>query len=515
MESSNQTTTTTTTKTTPWTLDSFLDSSPPWLLSAAVHVLLLVLLALLMLPRPGQPSIIAEVRYSEYIGDIDDHIAGLLEGVISEDTMMAAEILNPVIAPLLVLPPFIIMPDGRIASTHAPNVQLPIQYSFHGRQEGQQAALLRRGGGNATTQEAVRRGLAWLARVQRPDGSWSLAGRPLNPLRPGGMYPDGAIHENEVAATAMALLAFQGYGVTPYNDREFSENVAAGWRWLLTQQDADGCFFNERAAPAMQRFYTHGLGTIAICELYGMTRREEYREPAMHAIEYLLRHQTPGGGWRYYPMLQENDLSVTGWGLMAMKSARMAGLDVPQEHFNRVYQYLDSVSKDWGARYSYRCPEEATNPADAQATASMTAVGLLCRMYLGWSRDNPELNDGLEFLTRPEHLIRYDPLPSDRLSWQRDVYAWYHTTLVAHHAGAPHWRRWNDVMRQAIPEQQVREGPEAGSWDPHLPTPDAYSVAGGRLYVTCLSIYMLTVYYRHMPLYQNIPTGYEEYAENE
>jgi hypothetical protein len=62
-----------------------------------------------------------------------------------------------------------------------------------------------------------------------------------------------------------------------------------------------------------------------------------------------------------------------------------------------------------------------------------------------------------------------------------------------------HWRTWNEVMRVALPENQVREGRERGSWDPRG---DRWGDSGGRLFVTCLSVYMLEVYYRHLPIYQ-------------
>ena len=59
-------------------------------------------------------------------------------------------------------------------------------------------------------------------------------------------------------------------------------------------------------------------------------------------------------------------------------------------------------------------------------------------------------------------------------------------------------------MRQVVPEHQVARGRETGSWDPNRPTQDQWANHGGRLYVTCLSIYMLEVYYRHLPLYASV-----------
>jgi hypothetical protein len=61
------------------------------------------------------------------------------------------------------------------------------------------------------------------------------------------------------------------------------------------------------------------------------------------------------------------------------------------------------------------------------------------------------------------------------------------------------WNRWNAVMRQAIPAAQTKTGPDRGSWNP---SGDRWGAHGGRLYVTCLSLYMLESYYRHLPIYQ-------------
>ena len=73
--------------------------------------------------------------------------------------------------------------------------------------------------------------------------------------------------------------------------------------------------------------------------------------------------------------------------------------------------------------------------------------------------------------------------------------------------GGEPWKRWNAVMRQVMPAQQIPRGKEGGSWNPRgsgNEEDDQFAGSGGRLYVTCLSIYMLEVYYRHMPLYSGV-----------
>jgi hypothetical protein len=66
--------------------------------------------------------------------------------------------------------------------------------------------------------------------------------------------------------------------------------------------------------------------------------------------------------------------------------------------------------------------------------------------------------------------------------------------------GGDLWDEWNKVMREEVPRHQVKTGAERGSWDP---ADDRWGNHGGRLFVTCLSIYMLEVYYRHLPIYNH------------
>src|SRR5690606_25281767 len=123
------------------------------------------------------------------------------------------------------------------------------------------------------------------------------------------------------------------------------------------------------------------------------------------------------------------------------------------------------------------------------------AEGLLCRQYLGWKQDDPRLVEGI---TR---LVEKAPIAYDG-SQLHDVYYWYYATQVAHHMEGTIWETWNRHMRQIVPEKQTKDGPEAGSWDPFS---DQWGDGNGRLYMTCLSIYMLEVYYRHLPIY----SGYQ------
>lgn len=452
-------------------------SAPPFLISAIFHAVLLIVLALWVFAVPGQSQVSLQVLYAEKLGeqlDFDSPLIGLDEAD-QEPELSKSELPE-------VEDPFAAPPELNVSVEHGNTASSKIEanaigLALEGRREGMKKALLGRYGGNATTEAAVQRGLEWLARKQKPEGYWSLQ----------GAYPDGAGSENQAAATAMALLAFQGAGNTHQSGR-FKTNVAKAWRWLLEEQDAEGNFFHDGQFNAA--FYTQGQCTIAACEIYGMTKDPKFKEPAERAIKYCIDTQSPMGGWKYVPR-ERSDVSVTGWVVMALQSARMAGLTIPEqeERFRRIGRFLDKCTDDGGSRYGYE-PGRAS-------TLAMTAEALLCRQYLGWPHDDERLNNGCRWLfNNEENLVNFNR--------KRDAYYWYYATQVAHHMGGEYWENWNTVMRQEVPRFQVTSGPEAGSWSPVKPTRDQWEANGGRLYVTCLHIYMLEVYYRHLPIYHKV-----------
>ena len=89
----------------------------------------------------------------------------------------------------------------------------------------------------------------------------------------------------------------------------------------------------------------------------------------------------------------------------------------------------------------------------------------------------------------------------------RDTGYWYYATQATFNVQGSYWRRWNQAMSRLLTQQQIKHGAESGSWDPRLPVQDQWASAGGRLYVTCLSICMLEVYYRHLPVYSDAASG--------
>jgi len=441
----------------------------PWFWSITLHIALLILLALIFLS-----PVLRQEPFDVLIGFANIPLPH-----------------NPIVAPPDdgngEVPSPLDTPGSLTASeeTAVPQVELPHPspgLHFSGRDPALRAVMLGGGGGGGETDEAVLAGLHWLVRVQQPNGAWHFS----------DTFPQSASKDREdaLAATAMALLAFQGFGVVPDSLHplliDFARPVRRGWDWLLQRQNPDGSFFTPSEKTDMHRFYTHALCTIALCERLAMTGDETLREPAQRAIDYCVRHQSlRGGGWRYLPdrYSDQSDVSVTGWIVLALKSGESAGLTVPAEMYNRVMDFLDAMMVE--NQYRYR--EEEPEPR-----ISMTAEALLCRILLGWQREDRRLAAGVQLML--------DTPPSFAEHYQRDVYYWFFATQTLYHYGGEEWRTWNLQMRDVLLRHQEQYDANRGSWNPQRPVRDQW-VQYGRLYTTCMSLYILEVYYRHLRVF--------------
>jgi hypothetical protein len=337
-------------------------------------------------------------------------------------------------------------------------------------------------GGNEASEAAVARALEWFAAHQNQDGSWNFDHR-TGPCQ-GRCGDPGRLSDCKTGATAMALLPFLGAGQT-HKEGKYKANVNAGLYFLTSQmkvQNRNGMQAGDLAQGGGS-MYSHGLAAIVLTEAYAMTQDRGLMGPAQLSINHIVYAQDPvGGGWRYQPRTP-GDTSVVGWQLMALKSGHMAYLQVPPGTIIGATKFLDSVSAESGAKYGY------TGPGGGQAT---TAVGLLCRMYLGWKKDHPGIERGVEFLSNigPSKGNMY--------------YNYYATQVMRHYGGDPgaegndKWDKWNKEMRDWLVASQDLNGHQKGSW--HMKG-DHGSESGGRIYCTSMATMILEVYYRHMPIY--------------
>ncbi|QDV72389.1 hypothetical protein [Botrimarina mediterranea] len=477
-----------------------------WMISFAAHALVCLLLAVSTmppLPLSTTFTLLGEPPPAEVLDeslDLDDASFELASEDLSQPLENAAA--PPLAAPtpeMTTAPQPAVDLSSLLASS---SISMPTDTSFavvpgtgtDGRSDAGRAALVAAKGGSPASEAAVARGLKWLADHQNPDGTWSLIhtagecrGRCDHPAKVPGKDP---FNDSLTSATGLALLPFLGAGETHKRGRYrrvIRNGLSALVRLGKLDEDNPGLTWADSG-----RMYAHGICAIVLCEAYGLTKDPELRAPAQAALAYLAYAQDPaGGGWRYRPQ-EAGDTSVTGWQIMALKSGMLAGFQTPPRIASRASQFLDSASTDNGSRYGYLAapePVDGAEPPPYNGTPTLTAVGLLCRMYLGWDHDDDRLARGVE------RLAKEGPRSGNF------YHNYYAAQTIFHHTGGvgPVWREWNEKVRDQLVEQQATRGHERGSWWIEGPHNDR----GGRLYATALATMTLEVYYRYLPLYQS------------
>ncbi len=334
-------------------------------------------------------------------------------------------------------------------------------------------------------------GLGWLARHQSPDGSWDCDGFTACCDGKGGPACTGRGQATfDSGVTGLALLALLGAGYDGSTESLNDLAVRRGLKWLRDSQDAQGCF-GPRGDPRYT--YSHACATIAMCEAASFTKNPIWRRSAQRGADYIAACQNPYKAWRYGEKPGDNDASVTGWMIMALKAAKDAGLTINERTILDGLAFIDSMTDEDTGRTGYTKkgelpvrPEGGTAKWPAAQSESLTAVGLCSRIFTGKADQNPMVKAGAALLSKK--------LPVwDEASGSIDMYYWYYGTLAMYQLGGDNWARWNKNLESIVIEHQVKAGCAAGSYDPI----DPWSDEGGRVYSTALMTLCYEVYVRY------------------
>ena len=318
--------------------------------------------------------------------------------------------------------------------------------------------------GGVKARSAVDSALHWLATHQEPSGVW-----------------DAEKHEGkknaDPAVTGLAVLALMGGGHTTRKG-EYRRNVLRGLEALLRRQSDDGA--------VDKNMYCHAIATIALCEAYGRARDERVGLAARKAVAYCEKAVNPDGGWRYTANCGISDMSVFGWVIMALKTARLAQIKFDHAVYSQAMSFVDSVTDRGASQQSNGVVSYLYTPEqvfEGNAHPALTVAGMMVRQFSGVGVKSHILLMGAE-LTRKH--------PPD---WkQKDFYLWYYATYAMHNMGGEHRVWWNRRIRDTLLDHQCQEGDNAGSWDPK---DDRWAAQGGRVYTTALGALCLEVYYRY------------------
>lgn len=310
------------------------------------------------------------------------------------------------------------------------------------------------------TDEAIARGLAFLAERQEPDGSF-LAGR----------------FGKNVAITSLVCLAFMADGNLP--DRgPYAAQVDRGLGFILDSATDSGLI---AAGDAQGPMYGHGFAALFLGEIEGMTRggpdtarADRLHEALVKSIRLIERTQNDEGGWRYNPVPYDADVSVTICQVMALRSARHAGIAVDKNVIDRAVEYVRRCQNpDGGFRYQ----------ADSGGSAwPRSAAGVATLFYAGVYSDEA-IDSGLAYLDRTA-------MPGNAMaSRSHYFYGHYYAVQANYLAGGEHWERWWPAIRAELLGRQSDDG----SWD---------DSTAGHNYGTAMALIILQMPKRYLPIFQ-------------
>lgn len=307
---------------------------------------------------------------------------------------------------------------------------------------------------------AVTQGLAALAGIQNADGSFG-AGR----------------FSRNVAVVALAGLAFMGDGHVPGRGK-YGPVVERALQFVLACSTETGLIAGDATNGPM---YGHGFATLFLGEVYGMTAGGEDTQLARRTHEALVRAcrliertQNDDGGWRYNPVPFDADVSVTIAQIMALRSARNAGIEVPRATIDRAVAYVRKCQNPDGG-FMYQLPSGVSLwPRSAAGVASLYYAGIY---------EGDDIAKGLAYLRL--NAMPNSPSRSESHYW----YGQYYTAQTMYLAGGRYWAEfWPAVRAELI----ARQGP-LGFWN---------DTSVGPAYGTSMALIVLQMPKRYLPIFQ-------------
>ena len=341
--------------------------------------------------------------------------------------------------------------------------------------------------------DSTDRALKYLVSKQREDGSFD------------------SIAIGQPGVTGFGVLAFLAQGKTP-TDAQYGPAISKAVDFICSQQKKNGLLaavapnavsIQRITDPASGKYqpaaYNHAIAGIALAEVYGECDKEratQVAEVIEKAIAATLEMQgwrkgaIDQGGWRYigqpYPP-EDSDLSITGWHIMFLRSARNAGFDVAGKSIDQAVAYVERCFQKRSGTFTYT----ARNPL--AATRAMAGAGVLALAHAGKHQSDMAIKASNWILTRD--FTRFNHEPKCELAWQDDRYNYgvFFCTQAMYQQGGDYWSKFYPPVVKAILEAQN----EDGSWPPE-PKDKTF----GSCYTTALCVLSLSVSDQLLPIFQ-------------
>jgi prenyltransferase beta subunit len=304
---------------------------------------------------------------------------------------------------------------------------------------------------------SIERGLAYLASIQRKDGGFDT---------------------DTTGIAGLCGMTFLAKGYLPGDDK-YGGNIDRVIDYILANTNDKGIFGKTTGGY----MYSHGICTLFLTEVSGMVdevRQEKIDEVLPKAVQVILTSQGDQGGWAYAALKGDHDLSISGWQLMSLRSARLNGAPVPSESIKRAVKYVLKRNDAKKGTFGYMDTHSHS--------VTLTGAGILCLELCG-EHGNPVIDRAGNYL-----MGVYEKLPKD----PHAVYGLYYTAQGLFQLGGIRWERFSKWMYDYWIPLQNKNG--------------SFAIGEGKLadsevtYKTAMTVLAFSVPYRLLPIYQRDET---------
>lgn len=334
-----------------------------------------------------------------------------------------------------------------------------------------------RGAGSTFSHEAdaidrsIESGLKYLVSQQKPDGSF-----------PGNFGASSALP----SLVGMAILS---KGHLP-DAEPYGKTLTACLDYVLTTADLEekASFKGYMGRAGNGRMYAHAIATLFLSEMSGMVdpaRQAKIDTVLPLAVKVIVDAQKQSkdvahaGGWRYEPTSRDSDLSCSGWALMALRSARLNGMELPEDSISKAVLYIKRMRRASDGAFGYQGNH-------GQYAETLTGAAILCLELCGHHLDP----DSLQAARFVEKTYR-----QSLVNGSHPFYGLYYTSQGLFQLGGETWRGFESWMYETYAKRQRSDGSWVGGGDESNP-----------VYATAMTVLAFTVPYRMLPIYQRDET---------
>jgi hypothetical protein len=322
---------------------------------------------------------------------------------------------------------------------------------------------------------SIERGLEYLISRQRPNGSFHTEGT------------------GQPGVTSLCVMCFLANGYLP-GEGKYGSQLSKAVEFVCSLQTESGVIASAHpGGPKISRnfehhvgetvAYNHAISSLMLSEIYGMSGGnnqlvdqsiiQRCLDVSLQMHRWKKPRKSDRGGWRYAQFQNdaESDLSLTGWQVMFLRSAKNAGFDVPAKPIDEATEYvLRCYRPDYGTfNYYIRGKED-------RRSRGMAGAGILALAHAGMHNRKEALAAG-DWILKHDFRHYNNQLKFKQHRWYNDCYHYgvFYCSQAMYQLGGDYWSRFFPKTSDVL----IRNQQQDGSW--------SLCNSGGRQYGKCYS----------------------------